>query len=719
MGEGVYRKKALYDILIVMSIVIGICLVSFAVKRVWPFGTKTVAWADMTHSMPLYYYWWDVLNGQDSMFFSWRYGAGLSTLGIVSQMGMLSPLNMILALFERSDVYGAVGILLIVKLACMSASMYFYLLKYNISVIYRSGAAIVYAFGMHSLVQNPISMTLDMAILLPIFMWAYWRVLNENKTKSYIVILTVIFCINLYMGMMIAFYVIVSTFAYVYMSGKDVSKESLVSLTIATMYGIAFSAVIWLPVGISYINSSRVSDSSMIRGYIDSISEFELPNQVGLITLNLSSVITIIIWLVCKNKLKFPRSHVTLQFFLMLFAMLIPSVEVLWHLGSHSGWPWRFCFIFEFTIIELASWMLQENKKIEHEQNDIEENRCNRLCNNVVWLIGILLFLLVSCTYNEFQNVEKGVVIGNIILIVINIVILRFVSKGKRVLLGVVFGIGIVTSCMIWIAPNWSDRQDFSETQYIYKASEMEQTVDRESDRWARTKDYDGIMASNYSSVMDVYSVANWIHVVNQEKQNTLKELGYSTAYTRFLDTGGTIFSDLLLGYKYAFSNMDIENESWIKEEKDSSIDLYTIKYSMPNVFEVSDDINSEDVENSFEYQNELFKEITGIKDQKLFEEIVIDDLASIMNVEIKDKSEIYFMATKGNFNLRINDKDVVICNLTDYENRDYPVTYNNGIIDLGTFQDENVKLEIKVLDNDKTVKENIKIATMYNGLIN
>ena len=80
------------------------------IKDIWPFGNNTVIWADMTNTTPLYYYLYDALKGNDSLFFTWRFGCGLETLGIISQQGMLSPVNLLLLLFKREDIYGAIGI---------------------------------------------------------------------------------------------------------------------------------------------------------------------------------------------------------------------------------------------------------------------------------------------------------------------------------------------------------------------------------------------------------------------------------------------------------------------------------------------------------------------------------------------------------------------------------------------------------------------------------
>lgn len=174
MKKRVFSKKRVfreYICIVFLFFVSGLIL--FKIKHIWPFGSRTVIWADMTNSIPLFYYLYDALKGTDSLFFSWRYGCGLETLGIVSQQGMLSPVNLLLLLFERDNIYGGIGILLIAKMALMSGSMYFYLSKYEVMKIWKVVGAIAYATGMSVLVQQPIVMTLDIAILFPILIWTY------------------------------------------------------------------------------------------------------------------------------------------------------------------------------------------------------------------------------------------------------------------------------------------------------------------------------------------------------------------------------------------------------------------------------------------------------------------------------------------------------------------------------------------------------------------
>lgn len=62
------KKRVFLNVIVVFfAFFIGIAI--FMIKDIWPFGNNTVIWADMTNTTPLYYYLYDALKGNDSLFF--------------------------------------------------------------------------------------------------------------------------------------------------------------------------------------------------------------------------------------------------------------------------------------------------------------------------------------------------------------------------------------------------------------------------------------------------------------------------------------------------------------------------------------------------------------------------------------------------------------------------------------------------------------------------
>lgn len=726
-----FNVQIVSSLLMLFLIVIAIGVVVFKCKSVWPFGSNTIAWADMTHSLPMYSYWRDVLEVKDSAWFSWRYGMGLQTLGIVSQMGLFSPFNIILIFFDRESIYGAIGVLLIFKMACMASTMYLYLNIYNVKNYYRILGALGYAFGMSALVQYPISMTLDMAIVLPILMYSYHDMIYKKRCWKYIFSLTMVLMINLYMGVMLAFFIIISTFSKWVINYREKNWRILFTdLFISSLFAISFSAPMWISVLYNYLSSSRIEGektSGILKTYTNILATRNFNQDIWLCILSMSLFFAIIL---CKtNLVTYSYNRVKekgLQFLLLLLSLGIPAIEILWHMGSHSGWAFRYSFIVQFSIIEFSMSLLevpQNNINIFNNTNNSVRRKILSVIIVFTTIIGVLSYLKIVYANFDFSMIGKRTLGGVIILIILNCVILQLQNAGKKYFLVSIFLIEILVNCTIWIAPVWSDRQDDEQMTYIYDATNVSRELSKTGEKcaeWERTKDYYGSMASNYATIMNVNSVANWLHIVKPEQQETMRLLGYSVNYTRFLDNGGTVFSDLLINYKHTFSYDSVDSYAWVKDNSVSTVNWYNSRYDIPNIFTVSKDVHFSDEDNLFSYQNKIFKNLTNLESD-LFKEISIENSKKYddnkIEILINGKQELYFYVKEAIIELSVNGNSITIPNFLERDNKSYPNEFNNGIIDLGTFENENVVVEIRPI-SVTTISEEICIATMDYGIL-
>ena len=708
-GMSMVAKKyqIFIESMLVFFMMLFFCMVLFGYKKIWPFGEETIIWADMTHTVPCSYYLYDVFGGKDSFLFSWRYGTGIEMLGIVAQQGMLSPVNLILRLFNRQNVFGAIGILLIVKIALMSGTMYFYLSKFKVKKVYKVMGAVSYATGMSILVQNPIVMTLDIGILFPLLIWAFEEGVNNRRKYWYPILLGICLMINLYMSIMIIFYIIISAGMILLITESRQSRQAKAFyIIVSSLEGMAFSAIIWFPVLMNFMSSSRL-ETEFVKAYILAIKTYGYMDQIWLVILNLTAFIGLIIYNL-KKEILYNKDIVYYggKFVLLFLAVFVPAIEILWHLGSHSGWAWRFCFIFQFSVIDFAV-SLEEKHGISHfAENLLKSKLPVKIVAGGAVLTGILISYFIYNKYTEFSVIHRAVLYSGCILLILYILIYKIIEKDwafGRICIIVMFFVEITINCVIWISPCWRDRQDKEDIGYLYAAAEIENKIEKNENKWMRTKDYDGNFASNYATVMDVNSIANWIHLIKSDRQNTLKNLGYSVNYTRLLDNGGTVFSDIILGYRSAFSKRGIDSKAWMLSENIASINWYFAKYEAPFVMMIDPVLLSEtqnsDEQNVFCNQNTMFYALTGIN-EPLLTEVKIDCsiLEKGIDITFEDDKELYiWMDDVEQFSIIIDGEYSDIQNLNDNTNRMYPVAYNNGIFDLGFFADGencNIRLE-------------------------
>lgn len=484
------------------------------------------------------------------------------------------------------------------------------------------------------------------------------------------------------MSVMICLYIVIITgLKLLYMQERE--GDEIEDLFFASLEGIAMSAIVWMPVLINYVNSSRLN-IGIIDTYLSVLEKISLPKQIGLIFINLSSFIALII---CGYKrvqyLGDKQIYYKKYAFVLLFiAVFIPPIEILWHMGSHSGWPWRFSYIFQFVVIDFA---------VALQQKQVEFNRSKRSQKIIFCItsIGILLFIVIYNQKINFVSVDKVVLVGSCILVgIYSLIYVEFNEKLKYVCFGSIFIFEILCNCYMWIGPEWQDEQDAVDMKYIFDATEIGNKVETSStNRWIKTKDWNGNFASNYASIMNVNSIANWIHLVKKDYQNTFELLGYSTNYTRFLDNGGTIFSDLILGYKNSFSCGNINSYAWEKKASIDEFNWYAIKYDVPLIWRFTQRNNLK-TENIFSYQNEFFKTLIGKDGDVLFREVNTKPLidGEELTIRFEENGELYFWTEGNACSIRVNGQKMIIPNLTDLENTTYPCSFNNGIIDLGYY---------------------------------
>ena len=254
------------------------------------------------------------------------------------------------------------------------------------------------------------------------------------------------------------------------------------------------------------------------------------------------------------------------------------------------------------------------------------------------------------------------------------------------------------------IAPNLYNTNEYF-VEYLKDSQILKNSLMNKTRPFERVKNSDGKIANvNYSLILGEESLANYIHVIGGAFQPVLREWGYSTHWTRLLDTGGTVFTDALLGVNYVINESELSNLLYNKIsecEGGSGIhyNIYKTKYNIPFVTYIKDDINilSNDI---FENQNVLFKATTNVQEN------IIDEYKDIkMNestiLTLEGKKILYFYG-QGNENvvIKINGEDIEIPGKENIHNVKYPSSFNNNLICLGGYENQRVVIDLLNVQN-------------------
>lgn len=109
-------------------IVLALLSVVFIIEGLWPFGAKSIAYADMAQGyVPRYYHLYDAMHGSKSLFYDWYTGTGVNMAANLSTY--LSPLNLLYFFIPRDMILQSMSLFLAIKMALMAFTACFFLNK--------------------------------------------------------------------------------------------------------------------------------------------------------------------------------------------------------------------------------------------------------------------------------------------------------------------------------------------------------------------------------------------------------------------------------------------------------------------------------------------------------------------------------------------------------------------------------------------------------------
>nr|MCR5507392.1 YfhO family protein [Lachnospiraceae bacterium] len=173
-----------------------------------------------------------------------------------------------------------------------------------------------------------------------------------------------------------------------------------------------------------------------------------------------------------------------------------------------------------------------------------------------------------------------------------------------------------------FIAPReaWVDNYRI---RYILNETELGSELKGINHKTDRVKSDPLTYESNYALISDCAAISYWSYGAAPDLERVLrKEMGYDGDISYLMDTGGTVFSDALLGVKY--SAAAVNPDKMLYDEMEGRPHLFKSRYTLPfGVFIEPENPKADDA-SFMEFHNLLFNEIYET-DQKL----IMEDSAS------------------------------------------------------------------------------------------
>ena len=726
-NKSLFQRVKLYAIpgLITCAVIVFI----YVFKGIWPFGANRIDYFDnMQQVAPLYAHLWDWMHGKASLWFDWYTGFGTNVSMSISAFSMLSPFNLLLYLFPRTLILESISILTLVKMIFMAVAMYAYInkkynsLSYNMKVVF----SLMYTFcGYTVLYGSCFTPWMDIVALFPLLMLAYENMMQTGKKLFYIIMVAIIFIINYYLGAMSLVYIFLISGAYVLlMSKKEKIKEHAWNLGIGTVAGLGLSCFVLVPVMMQLSGSQRGGSGqgivSQYIGWIKSaiISDGQMAAfQRWMMLYGMAFAAAVII----MGLKKFKEEKNTIRYMIsLLLISLLPivaeGINLMWHFGSYNGYTLRNGYIVAFTLITVAAYFAQRMfEEVTADKKQLVKQ--------------LVIFVVAAAVYAVIYNIipSNDIILAAFILF-IAIFIAAFIFYNKKLKKD---GIGFDFNTIIAIVaievfigaysligpPKFYEYEPYQYGDYVQAANEVKDSLDIEESVTERIVNPDISLNANYPLILRRSAMSSFTAALQSDTQSYSKKFGYSKYFLWLLDSGGTVFTNSLFHVTQAVNVNELDSQMYTAVRSDGDYTLYDADYKLPFAMSVNKNITRQDFSGNWEdLYNIFYKALTNDTQDIVNGMSYTKKESSVIreyNVRADGKQAVYINIVDVNnrntdanaswlissMHIYVNGEAVLVPTLGDVKNTAYFTDYNNNLVYLGTFENENFTIRVEYDD--------------------
>ena len=726
-NKSLFQRIKLYAIpgLITCAVIVFI----YVFKGIWPFGANRIDYFDnMQQVAPLYAHLWDWMHGKASLWFDWYTGFGTNVSMSISAFSMLSPFNLLLYLFPRTLILESISILTLVKMIFMAVAMYAYInkkynsLSYNMKVVF----SLMYTFcGYTVLYGSCFTPWMDIVALFPLLMLAYENMMQTGKKLFYIIMVAIIFIINYYLGAMSLVYIFLISGAYVLlMSKKEKIKEHAWNLGIGTVAGLGLSCFVLVPVMMQLSGSQRGGSGqgivSQYIGWIKSaiISDGQMAAfQRWMMLYGMAFAAAVII--MGLKKFKEEKNTIRYMISLLLISLLpivVEGINLMWHFGSYNGYTLRNGYIVAFTLITVAAYFAQRMfEEVTADKKQLVKQ--------------LVIFVVAAAVYAVIYNIipSNDIILAAFILF-IAIFIAAFIFYNKKLKKD---GIGFDFNTIIAIVaievfigaysligpPKFYEYEPYQYGDYVQAANEVKDSLDIEESVTERIVNPDISLNANYPLILRRSAMSSFTAALQSDTQSYSKKFGYSKYFLWLLDSGGTVFTNSLFHVTQAVNVNELDSQMYTAVRSDGDYTLYDANYKLPFAMSVNKNITRQDFSGNWEDLHNIFYKALTNDTQDIVNGMSYTKKESSVireyNVRADGKQAVYINIVDVNnrntdanaswlissMHIYVNGEEVLVPTLGDVKNTAYFTDYNNNLVYLGTFENENFTIRVEYDD--------------------
>ncbi len=744
------RENHIAEYLLPALIAGALFMVILALNALWPFGRATIDYYDMAQWSDLFYYHnYDELRGIKSFVYDWYLNLGREIPGLSEP----SLFDLLMYFVPRSLFLECSSLLMTFKIMAAAFFMGIFVRYINKDMPYAFRLILSAGYGLCGFVMTnyTVPQWIDMAAFVPLVLMFSQKALRTGKFIGLTVTVFLIMIDDYYFGIQMLMFIFLTGGAYcIYLLGTGRKRELTEELFFGRLLtgiaaGLGLSAFSWMPDIAFNMTSARfgngTNDGGIMGNYIallQNITPAYLSRWFSLLCLSFpASYVAIGLFYGIRKKEWGSVLLRILLVFMICAQLVLESVHLLLHFGSYVDYPVRNGFMIWCIMAGIAAHPYGVSNKTREEEKTDTGSRIVRIA------LGVVITAIITTVFRTWYMNNAGISDHTVFLLAMSImsvfavahIILISVRNGRygtfcpylwmaEVL---IFGI-IMIGKPLYDTPYGHDPEQEGEFIRI-----SDQLVEKFGDDLAtgsdaatrRIKNPDASLNANYGLVMQRETLSGWTNLATADQIGGATNLGYSSQFTRLLDTGGNIFTDTIMHVTDLVSFEELDERLYSKvASADVVVDhmtgdmreyhLYKNRYELPFAIPVKGAPDTDaggvtGIVNSFANAMGTKTDIAKTVDVAPAVNKADGHEISEYNIAVVGNKALYFEGScvdtdHYNTKITVNGRVIPIPSIREFDNELFPAHFNNNTVELGAFEngEVNVTIDMDVSDPDE-----------------
>lgn len=710
------KPRTLLCALAAASLTAAVLCVVFFGFSLFPFGGKTLAWGDMKQQfIPLLLDFRDICTGKASMLFNLQNAGGMSFWGVFFFF-LSSPFSLLILLVEKGQVYDLANVLVFLKLLlCAATAAVFFASIKKLSRCFVILFSVSYAFCGFGLLYYQNCLWLDLLCMFPLTMVCLLRLLNGKNAWPFCLFLVFTITLSYYLSYMVLLAILLFCgLSFLFppvnrqegLCARQDRRRGAAALCTCVVGALGITAVVWLPAFIQCCNSPRTQ--SILQGLLQSSIFTDIHTTLPIIYCSILCVsLPVLLW---KSPITPLRGRLLAMLVFTLLPLFFEPVNKMWHIGSYQAFPARYGYIPLFMGLWLAADLCaRQDFPLRGPGKTSLLHPLAALMGGIsvsygIWLLAARFEKLTSYTSTLWLSNESTYYLLSFVgLSAVGVCLLLYCIKGNNrhkktctagLLVLVLFQSFFFSSVFIGGGAN----------SFSLEAKLLNTYEPTDHTELYRVKMDTSRYAVNLAGALGYPTLNHYTSLTDNSFYSTIKKLGYSAYWMEVSSLGGTEISDFLLSHRYA-----INPEGKLSAAAAANgIGLLVEAGRLPEIIPA---------ENRLATQNQLFRTLTGREGIHFYvpeKQEANGQLIYRYEIPVTRQETLYldaFEEISNRLREEINGALDVSVNGRKIRNA-FPAQRDNGILNLGSFREETVVVEIAFHKNEKA--EFIALGGLY-----